>query len=87
MPFSPGVIDELDEETRVLCECGHPLSKHFGTTYECTQCHCIDFRERHVKTVFERIQEEVDGPPKPPPKEQGPIYLKDLVEGRRKIKR
>jgi len=85
MPITPDVVEDLDEETRTMCECGHPLSRHFGCSYECLDCHCIDFRERHVKNLFERVQESVDGPPPKPPKE-GAILLKDLVEGRRKLR-
>lgn len=55
MPQTPDVAEELDEETRILCECGHTLAEHFGCSYECTKCHCIDFNERPVKTIYERI--------------------------------
>jgi hypothetical protein len=86
VPITPDVAEELDAETRVICECGHPLSRHFGCSYECLDCHCIDFRERPVKNRFERIQESVDGkPPKDPP--EGPMTLDDLVSGRRKLMR
>lgn len=73
--ISPSVLDELDEETRIICECGHALSRHFGTSFDCLDCRCIDFKERSVKTRLERIQEDLDGPP----------TLADVVSGRRKL--
>lgn len=85
MPITPDVIEELDAETRILCVCGHPLSRHFGCSFECLDCHCIDFKARPVKNAFERIQESLDGPPPKPPKAAGPVLLRDIVDGRRKL--
>lgn len=46
MPINDAALDDLVAETKVFCKCGHRLSEHPGTTFECSKCHCISFTER-----------------------------------------
>jgi hypothetical protein len=65
--ISPSAMDDLEEEIRKFCKCGHSLAMHHGTLFECGEtyygdsgsCRCKGYEEAPPpKTWHERLESE-----------------------------